>query len=238
MPSGSQRPLPNRGIRLIRVPTTTLAQADSGLGVKNSINLFAKKNWCGTFAVPWAVINDEQLLSTLPQRDFVCGFSEAIKVSLLKEAAFFTRICDGAKAIQHREADLCRNVLRQSAVWHLRHITRGGDPFEALEARPLDFGHWSAHKLEVMTGFELRHGEAVGIGIALDTLYSQHKFGFPAADTWRVLHCLRDLGLPLGPPGAPPPRGTVCRSGRVPSTFGRTAYRHDAQAGWAFPRRT
>lgn len=190
----------HRGIRLLRLPTTTLAQADSGIGVKNAINLFAKKNWCGTFAVPWAVVNDERLLETLPDRDFACGFSEAVKVSLLKDPAFFDRLCRGAKAVRNREADICRGLIRESAVWHLRHITRGGDPFEALEARPLDFGHWSAHKLEVMTNFELRHGEAVGIGVAIDAVYSSLKFGLPPSDAARVLTCLRDLGLPLSHP--------------------------------------
>lgn len=190
----------HRGIRLVRIPTTTLAQADSGIGVKNSINLFAKKNWCGTFAVPWAVVNDEQLLATLSNRDFACGFSEAVKVSLLKDADFFARLCQGATAIAQRDPSTYRAVIRESAIWHLRHITAGGDPFEALEARPLDFGHWSAHKLEVMTDFALRHGEAVGIGIAIDAVYSSLKFGFPKGDAERVLTCLRDLGLPLSHP--------------------------------------
>jgi 3-dehydroquinate synthase len=190
----------HRGIRLLRLPTTTLAQADSGVGVKNAINLFAKKNWCGTFAVPWAVVNDERLLATLPDRDFVCGFSEAVKVSLLKDAEFFDRLCRGARAVRNRETNVCRGLIRESAVWHLRHITRGGDPFEALEARPLDFGHWSAHKLEVLTEFGLRHGEAVGIGVAIDTVYSSLKYGLPKADAARVLRCLRDLGLPLSHP--------------------------------------
>ena len=75
----------HRGVRLVRLPTTTLAQADSGVGVKNAINYFGKKNWVGTFAVPWAVINDSGLLTTLPDRDFQVGFSEAVKVSLLKD---------------------------------------------------------------------------------------------------------------------------------------------------------
>lgn len=190
----------HRGIRLIRLPTTTLAQADSGIGVKNSINLFAKKNWCGTFAVPWAVVNDERLLETLPHRDFVCGFSEAIKVSLLKDAGFFSRLCASAEAVARRDADVTRGFIRESAHWHLKHITRGGDPFEAREARPLDFGHWSAHKLEVMTDFELRHGEAVGIGLSIDAVYSGLALGFPERDVRRVLQAIAQMGLPLAHP--------------------------------------
>jgi 3-dehydroquinate synthase len=190
----------HRGLRLVRLPTTTLAQADSGVGVKNAVNAFAKKNWIGTFAVPWAVINDAALLSTLPDRDFRCGFVEAVKVSLLKDPVLFSELCKFAQRIRNREMDVCLNVIRRSAQWHLQHITRGGDPFEALEARPLDFGHWSAHKLEVLTNFELRHGEAVAIGVAIDTVYSSMAAGLSEADARRVLDCLTDLGYELDCP--------------------------------------
>lgn len=184
----------HRGIRLIRLPTTTLAQADSGIGVKNSINLFQKKNWVGTFAVPWGVINDRSLLTTLSDRDFACGFAEAVKVALLKDAAFFRHICDSAAAIRQR-ADVCWPIIADSARWHLRHITEGGDAFEMQEARPLDFGHWSAHKLETMTGFELRHGEAVAMGVAIDSVYSSLAHGLDRSDADAVVDCLDELGL-------------------------------------------
>lgn len=190
----------HRGIRLIRLPTTTLAQADSGVGVKNSVNLFEKKNWIGSFAVPWGVINDESLLATLPDRDFRCGFSEAVKVSLLKDPEEFARIEAGAEQIRERDMTVARDVIRRSAQLHLEHITRGGDPFESLEARPLDFGHWSAHKLEPMTRFELRHGEAVAIGVAIDSVYSSLVHGFPQEDAQRVLQTLANLGLSLNHP--------------------------------------
>jgi 3-dehydroquinate synthase len=190
----------HRGLRLVRLPTTTLAQADSGVGVKNAVNAFAKKNWIGTFAVPWAVINDATLLATLPDRDFRCGFVEAVKVSLLKDPGLFAELCKLAPRIRNRDMDVCLNVMRRSAQWHLAHITRGGDPFESLEARPLDFGHWSAHKLEVLTNFELRHGEAVAIGVAIDTVYSSLATGLPKADAKRVLDCLTGLGYKLDCP--------------------------------------
>src|SRR5215467_13224590 len=102
----------HRGLRLIRMPTTTLAQADSGIGVKNSVNAFAKKNWIGTFAVPWGVINDAALLTTLPDRDFMCGFVEAVKVSLLKDARFFEELCELSPRLRQREMDVCLPVLR------------------------------------------------------------------------------------------------------------------------------
>jgi 3-dehydroquinate synthase len=190
----------HRGLRLIRLPTTTLAQADSGIGVKNAVNAFQKKNWIGTFGVPWAVINDAVLLSTLPDRDFLCGFIEAVKVSLLKDPAFFDDICRLAPQIRGRDMEICLDIIRRSAQWHLQHITRVGDPFEMLEARPLDFGHWSAHKLEVLSEFSMRHGEAVAIGVAIDTIYSSMALGLSKEAAHRVLNCLIDLGFDLNSP--------------------------------------
>ncbi|MDB5328721.1 MAG: 3-dehydroquinate synthetase [Phycisphaerales bacterium] len=187
----------HRGIRLVRMPTTVMGQADSGVGVKNAINYFGKKNWLGSFAVPWGVINDRTLLSTLPDRDWRSGFSEAVKVSLLKEPAFFDQLCTDAKAIAGRDAVASDRAIRRSAYWHLMHITRGGDPFETQESRPLDFGHWSAHRIEPMTNFTVRHGEAVGIGLAIDCIYSTLAHGLSTLVADRVLNCLRDLGLTL-----------------------------------------
>jgi 3-dehydroquinate synthase len=190
----------HRGLRLVRLPTTTLAQGDSGVGVKNGVNLFHKKNWLGAFAVPWAVINDATLLETLDDRDFASGFAESVKVSLLKDAELFATLCCSAGRIRRRDMQVALPVIRRSAELHLNHITQGGDPFEMLAARPLDFGHWSAHKLEAMGEFRLRHGEAVAIGVAIDTVYSSLAHGLPAADADRVLRCLTDLGCGLADP--------------------------------------
>ena len=111
---------------------------------------------------------------------------------------------------------------------HLAHITQGGDPFEALEARPLDFGHWSAHKLEPMTDSELRHGEAVAIGVAIDTVYSSLALGLPGADADRVLRCLADLGFALDHPALDDPGPAVRGPGGVPPAPRRPADPDDA----------
>ena len=187
----------HRGIRLVRFPSTTLSQGDSGVGVKNAVNHFGKKNWKGTFSVPWAVVNDYALLRSLPESDFSSGFSEAVKVTLLKSAEGFATICQSADAIAAREETICRAVIEQSAKLHLLHIAEGGDPFELLEARPLDFGHWSAHKLEAVSGYSICHGHAVSIGLAIDVLYSVRKTGLKLADAARVIECLLRLGLPV-----------------------------------------
>ncbi len=187
----------HRGVRLVRLPTTTLAQCDSGVGVKNGINAFGKKNFLGTFAVPWAVINDERFLGTLSMRDWRCGLSEAVKVALLKDAALLDLSERRADRLAGRDAGSMRPVVRRSAELHLAHIVTGGDPFEAAGIRPLDFGHWSAHKLEILSGFEVRHGEAVAIGVALDVLYSAMTGSLPGSDAERVLSILRGLGFSL-----------------------------------------
>lgn len=187
----------HRGVRLVRLPTTTLAQADSGIGVKNGINAFGKKNYMGTFSPPWAVLNDEAFLSTLSDRDWRCGFAEAVKVGLVKDAALFASIEAKAARIQRRDSTAALPVIRESAEMHLRHITEGGDPFENISARPLDFGHWAAHKLEQMTGFELRHGEAVAIGLALDATYSVKIGLLDPPEGERILRCLSALGFRL-----------------------------------------
>ncbi len=93
----------HRGVRLIRVPTTVLAQNDSGVGVKNGVNAFAKKNFLGTFAPPSAVLNDAEFLTTLSDRDWRSGISEAIKVALLKDPAFFAFLEDHAAALAARD---------------------------------------------------------------------------------------------------------------------------------------
>lgn len=188
----------HRGVRLVRLPTTTLSQDDSGVGVKNGVNAFGKKNFLGVFAPAWAVINDEAFLETLSDRDWRCGFSEAVKVGLVKDAALFDRIEQDAGRVSLREMESAVPILRRSAELHVRHITEGGDPFETSKARPLDFGHWAAHKLEQMTGYELRHGEGVAIGVAIDARYSALAGMLSEADAERVAACLDGLGFELG----------------------------------------
>jgi 3-dehydroquinate synthase len=186
----------HRGIRVLRFPTTVLAQADSGVGVKNSINLFGKKNFIGTFVPPYAVINDFAFLHTLETRDRIAGVIEAVKVALLKDAPFFEDIAANASRVASDSAILHR-VIKRSAELHLQHICGNGDPFELGSARPLDFGHWAAHKLESMTHHRLRHGEAVAIGIALDISYSVRKGYLDRACARRILDVIEEIGFQL-----------------------------------------
>lgn len=190
----------HRGVRHVRVPTTTLAQADSGVGVKNGINAFGRKNFIGTFAPPHAVLNDFELLASLSPRDLRCGFAEAVKVALIRDGAFFAELEAEADALARFEPTRLERLIRRCAALHAAHIATAGDPFELGSARPLDFGHWAAHKLEQMTNYALRHGEAVAIGIALDTLYARRLGWLDATSAGRVLMLLERLGFTLFDP--------------------------------------
>ncbi|TGK88330.1 3-dehydroquinate synthase [Leptospira bourretii] len=184
----------HRGIRLVRIPSTVLSQNDSGVGVKNSINYQGKKNFLGTFAPPVAVFNDLSFLESLDDRDWRSGMAEAIKVALIKDPIFFEWIESNAENLKNRNLDTMSYLIHRCAKLHMDHIANG-DPFEFGSSRPLDFGHWAAHKLEYLTEFSLRHGEAVAIGMALDTVYSYQNQFLPKESRDRILVLLKQLGF-------------------------------------------
>ena len=190
----------HRGIRHIRVPTTVLAQNDSGVGVKNGVNAFGVKNLLGSFAPPFAVLNDSDFLRTLQPRDKIAGIAEAVKVALIRDRLFFEWLEASAAALRDCESAAMSRMIRRCAELHMRQIALGGDPFETGSARPLDYGHWSAHKLEALTAHELRHGEAVAIGLALDTRYSVQVGMLAPGSEDRVHALLKRLGFHLWHP--------------------------------------
>ncbi|MBX9269540.1 3-dehydroquinate synthase [Chromobacterium violaceum] len=187
----------HRGVRHIRLPSTVLSQADSGVGVKNAINWNGQKNLLGSFAVPWAVINDAALIDGLPAREKRAGMAEAVKVALIRDASFFRWLEARADALARFEPRDLEQLIRRSAALHLRQITQGGDPFEQGSARPLDYGHWIAHKLERLSGHALNHGEAVAIGVACDARHSVLAGLLPEGGETRVWQLLRALGFEL-----------------------------------------
>lgn len=190
----------HRGVQLIRVPTTVLSQNDSAVGVKNSINAFKKKNFLGTFAPPYAIINDSEFLATLEQRDWIAGIAEALKVALIKDAEFFGYLELHAEKLRTRDSAAMQYTIYKCAEIHMQHIAQGGDPFESGSSRPLDFGHWAAHKLEYMTGYSLRHGEAVAKGIALDVTYA-HLIGLiTEQELQRIIRVFDAIGFDLSFP--------------------------------------
>ena len=194
--AGYAASLVHRGVRVVRLPSTVLSQCDGGVGVKNGVNGFSTKNLFGTFAPPHAVVNDLELLVTLPLRDARAGMAEAVKVALIRDAQFFAWIEANADALARAEPEPLGTLVRRCAGLHLAHIAAAGDPFELGSARPLDYGHWAAHKLEILSGHSLRHGEAVAIGMLLDARYAERIGMLPSVELERLASLLERLGLP------------------------------------------
>lgn len=190
----------HRGIRLIRMPTTTLSQGDGGVGVKNGVNYFGKKNWVGNFSVPFAIVNDLEFLSSLPERTCRDGIIEAIKVALIRDKDFYHYLRDHASNLGRLETRQLELAIRRSAENHVDHIATSGDPFEYGSARPLDFGHWVAHKLEQLSEFKVSHGEAVAIGMAVDLVYSVHIGLLDRRTAEEILDLIHDVGFDLWSP--------------------------------------
>ncbi len=189
--------LVHRGVRLVRLPTTVLSQNDSGVGVKNGIDAYGVKNFAGTFVPPFAVLVDFDFLSTLPQKYWVGGVAEAFKVAIIKDPDLFTYLCNNAEALRDREPVVMEQVIRRTAALHLAHIATSGDPFEFGTSRPLDFGHWSAHRLEIMSNYEIGHGQAVAIGICLDSYYAFRQGYLSSEQLDAIVHGIRATGLPV-----------------------------------------
>jgi len=189
--------LVHRGVRQVRVPTTVLGQNDAGVGVKNGVNYVGGKNAIGTFAPPFAVLNDYDFLLTLPDRDWLCGVAEAFKVAIIRDRPFFDELLASAERYPKRDFAAMQRLVFRCAEIHLEHIRSNGDPFEYGRARPLDFGHWSAHKLELLSGFRISHGEAVATGVLLDSIYAQ-KQGWITADELALIRAgFARSGFPL-----------------------------------------
>jgi 3-dehydroquinate synthase len=189
----------HRGVRHIRIPTTVLSQNDSGVGVKNGINAFGKKNFIGTFCPPYAVLNDFSFLKTLHERDWRAGISEAIKVSLIKDADFFEFLIENVDKLVKRDMEAMEYLIFRCAELHMQHIA-SKDPFETGSSRPLDFGHWAAHKLEQITSYSIRHGEAVAIGIAIDSTYSYLSDMITRQEWQCIIRLIKGLGFELNTP--------------------------------------
>lgn len=197
--AGYAAAIAHRGIRMIRVPTTVLAQNDAAIGVKTGVNAYGKKNFLGTFSPPHAVLNDFAFLSTLDDRDWRSGIAEAIKVAMIRDADFFRIIESNAGRLTSRRPEPMRELIMRCAELHLNHISGSGDPFEKGSSRPLDFGHWAGHKLEQLSGYRLRHGEAVAAGIALDSTYGYLEGRFPEPEWQRTLRLFSNCGFDLWP---------------------------------------
>jgi len=187
----------HRGVQLIRIPTTTLAQNDAGIGVKNGINQYGKKNCIGTFYIPSAVINDVSFLKTLTFDHFIGGVAEGFKIALIRDYSFFLFLENNSSLLKQRDQSAIEETIKRCAQLHLDHIAGSGDAFETGSSRPLDYGHWSAHKIEMLSGFSLGHGQAVSIGIALDSFYAWRHSLISRTELDRIIDALIKCGLPV-----------------------------------------
>ncbi len=195
--AGFAASLVHRGIRLVRMPSTVLSQDDAGVGIKNGMNDGGAKNFAGTFAPPYAVINDLEFLKTLPFKDWVSGVAEAFKVAIIADKEFFVWLCENAQLIRERNQNVMEKLVYKTAQLHLNHIATSGDPFETGSARPLDFGHWSGHRLELSSNFTISHGEGVSIGIAVDSAYAMLKEMISKEEYISIVTALHKCSLPI-----------------------------------------
>jgi len=170
------------------------------MGVKCGVNAFGQKNALGAFAAPHVVLCCRRLLGSLAQEHWIGGFSEAVKIALLRDPELLERIECHAPAIVARDMDAAWPVIQRSAWLHREHILHGGDPFELGHGRPLDHGHWAAHRLEALSGWALPHGQAVSVGLALDACVAHALGWLDRATRDRVIRLLQALGLPVWHP--------------------------------------
>jgi 3-dehydroquinate synthase len=187
-----------RGLDVVQVPTTLLAQVDSSVGGKTGINSRHGKNLVGAFYQPILVIADTALLDTLPPRDFRAGYAEVVKYGVIGDAGFFAwleanwrDVFAGGPAREHAIATSCR----------AKALTVARDERETGERALLNFGHTFGHALEAAAGFSERllHGEAVAIGMALAFEFSARLGLVTQAEAERVIRHLAAVGLPIRP---------------------------------------
>ncbi|MFA7677223.1 MAG: L-serine ammonia-lyase, iron-sulfur-dependent, subunit alpha, partial [Candidatus Omnitrophota bacterium] len=188
----------HRGVRHIRIPSTLLAQIDAGIGTKNAVNFIGQKNFLGVFRTPKIVIVDSSLLSTLSVRQMVAGMAEAVKVSLIKNKVLFELIETNYQDVLRKDSlpeSKMQEIMWLTIIAHLEQIHT--DPYELELARPLDYGHEWGHRLEMVTNHRLNHGEAVGIGMAIDSYISYKRGYISEKELERILTVLEAIGLPI-----------------------------------------
>ncbi len=187
-----------RGLPLIQVPTTVMAQVDSSIGGKVAVNHFGLKNLIGTFYHPQLVVTDPRVLITLSDNDYNDGLAEVVKTALLSGAGFLEYIKGNAEAILQRNLDVMTEVIRRCAAFKAEVVSR--DPEDHAERRMLNLGHTLGHALEEAAPKDFTHGEAVSVGLHFALKLSQ-RLGFPEARVREAVNLLHVFGLPTAAPG-------------------------------------
>lgn len=228
-----------RGVPFVQVPTTLLAMVDAAVGGKVGVDTPAGKNLVGAFHPPALVLTDPRFLASLPDPVFREGLAEAVKHGVIADAAYFDFIASNAEGIGRREGKLLKELVHRSVEIKAGIVSR--DEHEGGERAILNAGHTVAHALELVSGYGLRHGEAVAIGLVAECRIGE-RLGVTAAGTAdRVASVLTALGLPTGREPRPATRDLVSamrtdkknRGGAIrmalPAAIGRMARDGD---GW------
>jgi len=188
-----------RGVPVLQIPTTTVAQADSSIGGKTGIDSSLSKNAFGAFWHPAAVYIDVATLATLDNRQFRAGLVESVKHAIIADERYFDFLENNLDAVLQRRPE----VLDKIAHWNCK--IKGGiveaDPGEQNIRRILNYGHTIGHAVEAASGFELLHGEAVAIGIiAAGLIEIEMKLAEPGR-LERIRRILEKLAVPVRLPG-------------------------------------
>ncbi|MDF1795241.1 MAG: 3-dehydroquinate synthase [Coxiellaceae bacterium] len=184
-----------RGIHLINIATSLLAQVDASIGGKTAINHSAAKNMIGAFYAADAVLIDTACLQTLDQRQFNNGMAEVIKAACIKDADFFTWLNQNQLAIQQLQPDALQYMINH-ALQIKQHIVEA-DPYEKGERRLLNFGHTLGHAIEKSSNYQLLHGEAVSIGMMMAADISQQRCHLPLQHYSQLQQLLTKWQLPV-----------------------------------------
>lgn len=187
----------HRGIEYYRIPSTLLAIVDAGIGSKNGVNLLGQKNFAGCFKTAKQIIIDPSFMTTLNNREIASGIAEIIKVALLKNKILFELIEHNFNLLFSKEIndDIFHKMIYLSITAHTDQIKT--DPFEMINARPLDFGHQWGHRLEILSEARLNHGEAISIGMSIDCCISYRR-GYISKETlYRILSLFKNIKLPI-----------------------------------------
>lgn len=188
-----------RGVSLFQCPTTLLAQVDASVGGKVAVDLPAGKNLMGAFHFPDAVIVDPAVLSTLPERELACGMAEMLKHGALFSEEHFQQVQEGADVIYASAAQIPASLVAASIALKAACVSR--DPHEHGEAGKgrvvLNLGHTVGHAIEALSGFEIAHGEAVGLGLRAAARISERRGLCEPGLEERVVAALARLRLPL-----------------------------------------
>jgi 3-dehydroquinate synthase len=192
-----------RGVALVHVPTTLVAQVDSALGGKTGVNLPEGKNLVGAFYPPRLVLADPDLLATLPAREFRGGLAEVIKYGVIADAKLFAFLEKEMDAILRRDAAALERVIQSSIAIKARVVSK--DEKESGLREILNFGHTFGHALESVTNYRgFQHGEAVAWGMMCAALLGHEVAGTPADAVSRIVALVRRIGpLPSWPDATP-----------------------------------